>query len=263
MTDPHSYFRCPSCKSDSLQLGPEKANCTQCGYTPQKINDIWSLMPDQNINESHKNQFIAMLSEKLHYQIELVLLGILAGRYIPSERRDCIAQLGIKSGDRILNHCAGLGGDVEHIIHNMHDSGLMVAMDRSAYMANNLEKMKKRYNCQFEAHRADARSLPYTSDFFDKVIHVGAFNQFSGFRSDAFDEIARVTKPGGSIIIVDEGFDPDNHRNKPIKDLFRKILPLFNSGPPTDLIPDNWEYETKWIMNGWAYLLKVEKPEQN
>jgi ubiquinone/menaquinone biosynthesis C-methylase UbiE len=50
--------------------------------------------------------------------------------------------------------------------------------------------------------RADAKALPFTSDRFDFVLSLYVLHHAMGYRA-ALVEIARVLKPGGSLLIID------------------------------------------------------------
>jgi ubiquinone/menaquinone biosynthesis C-methylase UbiE len=72
-------------------------------------------------------------------------------------------------------------------------------------------------------HRLDAREqrsglcvgsiydLPWPSDRFDAVISTFAFSAFSN-AGRALDEMVRVTRPGGKVIVVDAGEAADGNR---------------------------------------------------
>ena len=57
---------------------------------------------------------------------------------------------------------------------------------------------------KLEFHAVDAMSMPYRDNYFDLVVSFNAFEHIPD-PSLAFDEIVRVTKPGGLIFIT---FDP-------------------------------------------------------
>ncbi len=54
---------------------------------------------------------------------------------------------------------------------------------------------------------ADAHALPFADDQFDRVMHVGAVNSFRDPEL-ALSEMARVAKPGATLILVDEELAP-------------------------------------------------------
>lgn len=54
---------------------------------------------------------------------------------------------------------------------------------------------------------ADAHSLPFADNQFDRVMHVGAVNSFRD-PERALSEMARVAKPGATLILVDEELAP-------------------------------------------------------
>lgn len=50
---------------------------------------------------------------------------------------------------------------------------------------------------------AEAERLPYADDFFDACYTIGGFNYF-GDHSAALEEMRRVTRPGGVLVVADE-----------------------------------------------------------
>ena len=50
---------------------------------------------------------------------------------------------------------------------------------------------------------AMAESLPFKGEVFHNVLHIGGINFFSG-KAQAIQEMARVVRPGGKVIISDE-----------------------------------------------------------
>jgi ubiquinone/menaquinone biosynthesis C-methylase UbiE len=60
--------------------------------------------------------------------------------------------------------------------------------------------------------RMNAESLGYSDDAFDQVILFFLFHEMpDSARQNTYNEIARVVKPGGSVLITEYGSTPRNH----------------------------------------------------
>lgn len=54
---------------------------------------------------------------------------------------------------------------------------------------------------------SNASYLPYADNTFDAIFHIGGINTFTEIER-AFKEFVRVVKPGGNIVLSDEGMAP-------------------------------------------------------
>ncbi len=59
--------------------------------------------------------------------------------------------------------------------------------------------------------RANVYALPYPANSFDTVVSTFAFSGFPD-APQAMEEMARVTAPGGRVVLVDIGLPPDGNR---------------------------------------------------
>lgn len=68
----------------------------------------------------------------------------------------------------------------------------------------NIKYAQKKYrNKKFLA--ADAKNLPFSQDYFDKILVVGVFHHLSGTDTDqVMTEVKRVLKPSGKILIMED-----------------------------------------------------------
>ena len=110
-----------------------------------------------------------------------------------------------------------------------------------------------------ELAQADATALPYASETFDAVVHYGAINQFGDGMQAAIDEILRVTKAGGLVVLLDEGL-PDEKRDGWWGRLLIRQNPLFASHPPMHLLPQGSSPQVRWVVRGLFYEIRLRKP---
>jgi SAM-dependent methyltransferase len=82
----------------------------------------------------------------------------------------------------------------------------------------------------------DATRLPYEDQVFDAAYHYGGINLFSSIRL-GISEMNRVVKPGGKIVISDEGLAPWLLDSEIGKQLISNN-PLYACQAPLALLPD-------------------------
>lgn|SRR5450432_820799 len=107
---------------------------------------------------------------------------------------------------------------------------------------------------QVEFLVCDAALLPFPDNFFDSVYHFGGLNLF-GEKSKSFQEITRVVKVGGKVVIGDEGVPVWLRETR-----FGKVLinsnPLYRYEPPLQDLPiAAREVCVRWILGGAFYVI--------
>lgn len=84
---------------------------------------------------------------------------------------------------------------------------------------------------------ADAHALPFADDYFDRVFHVGATNNYSDPKL-ALSEMARVARPNTPIVVVDERLAPDERHSLYHRAMFRLVTFYdWSPQPPVSLVP--------------------------
>ena len=198
-------------------------------------------------------------AEAARYAFVMAGLALLARVWLPAERRRFITALGLKPGDRVLDHCSGPGGNLPAIADRVGPEGTIVAMDLSRAMLRRAHRWAERRRTRVEVHQADAAALPYADGSFAAVIHVGAINQFGDATHRAVAEMMRVTQPGGVVAIVDEGLAPWRAQTWLGRLLVRRNA-LFASSPPLHALPPNVRPEVTWLIRGIFYQIVFHTP---
>lgn len=99
---------------------------------------------------------------------------------------------------------------------------------------------------------------PYTSNFFDIVLHTGGINTFSDIHG-ALKEMLRLVKSGGVVIVVDEGLSPQMRETEKGKAII-KANSLFNAKPPLEFLPKKAQnLEVSYVMNETFYQMVFTK----
>jgi ubiquinone/menaquinone biosynthesis C-methylase UbiE len=112
-------------------------------------------------------------------------------------RDEAIDWLDIDEEDHVLDVGCGTGFATEGLLqHTEHIYGL----DQSPHqLSRAYEKFGKRGSVRF--HMGDAERLPFQEDSFDAVWSSGSIEYWPN-PVDALRECRRVTKPGGTVLIV-------------------------------------------------------------
>lgn len=164
----------------------------------------------------------------------LITLGMVGGW-----RRALVRAAGIGPGDRVLDVCTGTGRVLEETRRTVGPSGLAVGVDFTPAML---------VRARGALVLGDALRLPFPDGAFDGAVSAFALRDVAD-QDAALAEMARVTRPGGGIALVEVG----RPRRQPLRlgfDVwFRGVVPraaaLFGQGPShrflvrsLDLLPE-------------------------
>jgi len=169
-------------------------------------------------------------------------------------RRRMVDLLELKPGMTVLETGAGTGSDSEHILSEIGSEGRLFGQDISLPMLEIArEKLADRLE-RADFHVGNASYLPFEDDMFDAAYHFGALNFFAD-RRRAIEEMARVVRPGGKVVIGDEGMAPWLRRR-----LYGKIMIRANKNykfrPPLDLLPEDVrEVGVHWLLGDSFYVI--------
>lgn len=126
-------------------------------------------------------------------------------------RERLIERIGLKKGERVLVTGAGAGNDLPYLTRALSGKGDIYAQDIAKEM---LLAGVARYKTELAGlgvglhfSASDATNLPFADGFFDAAYHFGGINLFPDI-AKGIAEMNRVVKPGGNIVIGDEGLAP-------------------------------------------------------
>ncbi|CAD5285479.1 Methyltransferase domain-containing protein [Bosea sp. 62] len=126
-------------------------------------------------------------------------------------RENLISRLGLVSGQSLLVTGAGAGNDLPYIAKKMEGRGTIHAQDIASQMllagASRHSDALSAIGIDIRFSVCDATQLPYGDRVFDAAYHYGGINLFSSI-GQGIAEMNRVVKPGGKIVISDEGLAP-------------------------------------------------------
>ena len=170
-------------------------------------------------------------------------------------RNQMVDLLCLEPKNKVLETGCGTGRDTEIIASRLKHGGELHAQDLSPSMLKQAKQKLEIYDkqIQLEFSIGDATYLPYPDNYFDAAYHFGGLNTFGDIKK-AFNEISRVVKVGGKVVVGDESMPPWLRESE-----FGKIL--INSNPhykynlPLQLLPEcARDVNLRWIIGGVFYL---------
>lgn len=167
-------------------------------------------------------------------------------------REDMVARLELRPDARVLEIGCGSGRDSVHILSKI-PQGQLFAQDISPMMLARCRERTRGLG-KIELSVANASYLPFADGSFDAVFQFGGVGEFSDV-GRFFSEVARVTRPGGRVVVGDESMPPWLRRTE-----FAKILtftnPQFDAALPLEHLPVEARGVTlRWIIGGTFYLI--------
>jgi demethylmenaquinone methyltransferase/2-methoxy-6-polyprenyl-1,4-benzoquinol methylase len=122
-----------------------------------------------------------------------------------SWRRKTVAAMELPEGARVLDLATGTG-DLALMIAGLHSDAHVVGSDPSKRMLEvGIEKVTRSgLGDRVELEVGDAQALPYENDSFDGCCIAFGIRNVPN-RSVALAEMARVTKPGGRVAVLELG----------------------------------------------------------
>lgn len=174
-------------------------------------------------------------------------------------RAQMIDLLHLESTSCVLEVGCGTGRGSESLAKLLFQGTLFLQEISRPLLVRAQEKLK-RYQEKIQYSVGNASYLPFADDSFDALHHFGGLNTFSELKR-FFQEAVRVVKPGGRIVVGDEGL------GSWLKDTeFGRIMensnPLLKSQVPFELLPvEARDVTVQWIMLGAYYVLSFTVAE--
>jgi ubiquinone/menaquinone biosynthesis C-methylase UbiE len=162
--------------------------------------------------------------------------------------------LELRRGVRVLETGCGTGKDSQLILERIQPDGILFAQDLSIGMLRVAVRRLADGPAAVEYVLSNASYLPFADDTFDAAFHFGGINTFGDLRR-ALNEMTRVVRTGGKVVVGDEGVAPWLRRR-----LYGRILvqanPLYAHRPPLDALPATaGEVRVQWILGNAFYVI--------
>jgi len=170
-------------------------------------------------------------------------------------REFMIGLMDLKPGMTALEVGAGTGKDSALILEKVKPGGTAVLSDLSPNMLKLAQQKLDTAVVNVHYFLGNGSYLPFKDDTFDAVFHFGGINTFSE-RKKAFDELTRVVRPGGKVVIGDESIAPWM-RNEPTYQVLWKANPLFRAEVPLEDLPPNIEnFKLHYVFGNAFYVME-------
>jgi len=251
------YLRCPVCRG-VLAASAAALPCDGCGASYPVEDGIPRLLRPGSAAELAA-QIAALDADMRRHDWVVAKMSLATLRWIPAERNRLLGEIGIEPGWAVLDHCTGPGSNLPALAKAVGAGGRLTAMDLSPFVLGRAAELARRRRIEVALHQADALALPYAERSFDAVVHYGALNQFAPNIAAAIAEIVRVTRPGGLVVLLDEGIE-ERRRAGRWGRLLMRANPLFASLPPLDLLPAGVEPRVRWVIRGMFYEVRFRTP---
>jgi len=261
---------CPSCRTE-LAFRDEPVNtggnegklyCSHCEIRYIIENGVVHFIDLPEL-EGLNQRFARFYNTWSHFGTFFDWLSFLPMGGERKARTEILQRLELSNG-RVLEVSIGSGGNLPYIFESPR-VGDIYGLDISVTQLTNCRRLIAKRGWPVELFLGKAEELPFRSDSFDSVFHIGGMNFFSEKRK-AINEMIRVARSGSKIVIADE--------SEQVARTVARFLRLSRSGPdskldtsiPVHLVPETMKEVNVngiWKMHGryHGYCLEFRKPE--
>jgi len=169
-------------------------------------------------------------------------------------------RLELKPDSKVLEIGCGTGRGSIHIANRLSKEGSLYLQEISPSLLNIAIKKLQPLSISAKLSLANGSYLPFPENFFDAAHHFGGINTFADIPR-CLSELARVVKPGGKVVIGDEGLGPWL-RDTEMGRIMSNSNPLLKCEPPLQSLPATaTEVQLEYIMMGAFYVIDFRVAE--
>lgn len=177
----------------------------------------------------------------------------------PEVRRQAVARLRATKGATVLELGCGTGANFVPIADALGGTGRIVGTDASKRMLERARARNVASGVSITLARSTATGLPLDDASVDRVLNFGCVNTVAD-QPRLFAEMWRVVRPGGRVVVMDEGAAPWRLEKNDIPEVALES-PFVRSPPPRDLVPKEVrDLEVGWTIHDCFYVLEFDKP---
>lgn len=119
---------------------------------------------------------------------------------VQAYKRQTYSSLEVTQGEHILDVGCGIGSDVQALAKIVGSNGLVVGVDSSETMIQEAQKRSQELDLVVKYQQGDIYNLEFPDNTFDACRADRLFH-FLDNPTKALDEMLRVTRPGGRVVI--------------------------------------------------------------
>ena len=199
---------CPSCKS-ALSLNTKDGNdvildgelhCSTCDRSYFVRNGVVHFIDPQELEGSNR-KFERTYNRLAPFYSIFTKLAFLPFGGERKARMEILEHLDLDGG-RILEVSIGNGVNLPYLFGGLKADEIH-GIDISIGQLSQCQRLLDKRNWQVDLSLAMAEALPFRQEMFDHVLHIGGINFFSN-KKRSIDEMIRVVRPGGKVVIADE-----------------------------------------------------------
>jgi ubiquinone/menaquinone biosynthesis C-methylase UbiE/uncharacterized protein YbaR (Trm112 family) len=260
---------CPGCRTELAfrdEPGNTSANegellCSHCGKSYVIKNGIAHFIDLQELDGLNR-RFARFYNRWSRFEAIFDRLSFLPMGGERKARTEILRRLELSNGP-ILEVSIGSGGNLPYLLESP-EVGDVFGLDISITQLTNCRRLVTKRGWLVDLFLGKAEELPFRSDSFDTVFHIGGINFFSE-KKRAIDEMIRVARPGTKIVIADE--------SEEVARTVARFLRLSRStqgnkadtSVPVHLVPETMKevrVDGIWKMHGrhHGYCLEFRKP---
>jgi len=252
-----TYYCCtkPECNHVRLVESETGLRCPNGHFFPYVENSSVPVFAceDENVNEYALKDAAIIHDNSLRWVFDTF------GSDEPSLRKSLISRLYLSKGMTILVTGAGAGNDLSYIARSLEGAGVIYAQDIAKQMlmagVERHADMVRGMGVEIFFSVSDATNLPFDDNVFDAAYHFGGLNLFPDIRL-GICEMDRVVKPGGRVVLSDEGVAPWLKSTKLGKMLI-KNNPLYDFDVPLALLPETARsVKLSWELCNCFYVIE-------
>lgn len=126
--------------------------------------------------------------------------------------REAVAKLDPQPGEHILDLGAGLGPATIEVAKSVAPTGWVSGVDPSRFMRTVLQLRRswQRNRGRIAIRQGSGESLPFPDGTVDAAMSLNVMHHLADLEATGV-ELARVLRPGGRLILIDEDFGHQDH----------------------------------------------------
>lgn len=169
-------------------------------------------------------------------------------------RNSFISRMNLAPNSKVLEIASGTGRDTVLIAQHLGKEGELHVQDISLDMLKVCFDKMSKIDIKKSFSLSNAMYLPYPDNYFDAVYSFGGLGEFSD-QKKALQEMARVTKPKGKVVVGDESV-PDYLRTTTFYKILHKTNHMFEAKVPLELLPmEARDVNLSYVLGNSFYLI--------